>query len=325
MKIAISSGHGKLVRGASGYLDEVDEARKVVNAVADLLLGEGVSVEKFHDDKSTSQNENLNRIVDFHNAQGAHDLDVSVHFNAYETTGAPMGTECLYVTQDALAKKVADEISKVSGLKNRGPKKRTDLFFLNNTNEPAILIEVCFVDSTADAGLYNEGFTAICIGIAEMVGNVQIGFDEIPGAPPVTTPPTTEESFLFHAKGKASYFGGPDDDGVAEDEGLAFFSTPSQAPHLFLAIQPQGTTGLARRLNPYVHYVACRWDYDVTPKTILMNEVATVRAVKTGRSFKAFPADWGPHESTDRVADLSPGLMEDLGIETDDEVEVTLG
>jgi hypothetical protein len=78
-------------------------------------------------------------------------------------------------------------------------------------------------------------------------------------------------------------------------------------------------------LNPYVHYVACRWDYDVTPKTILMNEVATVKAIKTGRSFKAFPADWGPHESTDRVADLSPGLMEDLGIETDDEVEVTLG
>jgi hypothetical protein len=41
-----------------------------------------------------------------------------------------------------------------------------------------------------------------------------------------------------------------------------------------------------------------------------------------GRSFLAYPADWGPHENTGRVADISPGLMEDLGIETDDEVEV---
>jgi hypothetical protein len=29
-KICISSGHGKYIRGASGYLDEVDEARRVV-------------------------------------------------------------------------------------------------------------------------------------------------------------------------------------------------------------------------------------------------------------------------------------------------------
>jgi len=36
----------------------------------------------------------------------------------------------------------------------------------------------------------------------------------------------------------------------------------------------------------------------------------------------AFPADWGPHENTGRVADISPGLMDDLGIQTDDEVEV---
>jgi len=47
-----------------------------------------------------------------------------------------------------------------------------------------------------------------------------------------------------------------------------------------------------------------------------------VRSLRTGRSFTAFPSDWGPHQSTGRVADLSPGLMADLGIETDDEVEV---
>jgi hypothetical protein len=38
--------------------------------------------------------------------------------------------------------------------------------------------------------------------------------------------------------------------------------------------------------------------------------------------FLARPADWGPAESTGRVADISPSLMRNLGIETDDEVEV---
>jgi hypothetical protein len=40
-------------------------------------------------------------------------------------------------------------------------------------------------------------------------------------------------------------------------------------------------------------------------------------------ALTAFPADWGPHENTGRVADISPGLMDDLDLKTDDEVEVT--
>jgi len=41
-----------------------------------------------------------------------------------------------------------------------------------------------------------------------------------------------------------------------------------------------------------------------------------------GREAMAWPADWGPHEDTGRVADLSPGLMGRLGLATDDEVQV---
>ena len=50
--------------------------------------------------------------------------------------------------------------------------------------------------------------------------------------------------------------------------------------------------------------------------------MALVANVKTGVSATAFPADWGPHEDTGRVADLSPALMRDLGLETDDTVSV---
>jgi hypothetical protein len=124
--------------------------------------------------------------------------------------------------------------------------------------------------------------------------------------------------------GRVSWFGGPEDMGVAPDEGLAFIYDVATAPHLFLATQPEGTTGLARRLNPNVPYLACRWDYDAFPKDMLasMDYVALVRAPFTGRQFRAWPADWGPHQDTDRVADISWGLLEYLGIMTDDEVEV---
>jgi hypothetical protein len=53
-----------------------------------------------------------------------------------------------------------------------------------------------------------------------------------------------------------------------------------------------------------------------------MDYVALVRAPATGRQFRAWPADWGPGEQTGRVADISAGLMEYLGILTDDDVEV---
>lgn len=184
MKIAISSGHGEIIRGAEGILDEVDEARLVVNEVANRLQAAGVTVHVFHDDVSKSQGENLDRIVDFHNSKDR-DLDVSVHFNAYQPTSGPMGTECLHVTQESLAAKVAGKISAASGLKNRGAKKRTDLAFLNNTEEPAILVEVCFVDSEADAGIYDVKFGAICRAICEAIAGVPQT-----GQPPETiTPP----------------------------------------------------------------------------------------------------------------------------------------
>ncbi len=310
-QLVISSGHGKYVRGAAGVLDEVNEARKVVEQLATELRNRGVTVTTFHDDTSHSQNENLHTIVNFHNDR-ERDLDISVHFNAYVETTKAMGTEVLYVSQSSLASQVSSAIA-ACGFINRGAKKRTDLFFLNNTEEPAILLEVCFVDSTVDADIYHREFNKICDSIADVLG----GAENEQG--PTPEPPSEA---VFNAVGKCSHFGGPEDTGVSPSEGLAFIFEIDQAPHLFLPEQPKGTTGLARRLNPYVHYVACRWDYNKTPKEVLREGIAWVHSTRTGIGMKAFPADWGPHSDTDRVADISPGLMDDLGITTDDEVEV---
>jgi N-acetylmuramoyl-L-alanine amidase len=322
MKIVISSGHGKHIRGARGnpvppQLDEVDEARRVVEHVADYLGELGVSVMTYHDDVSTTQDENLHRIVDFHNSQ-TRDLDVSVHFNAYQNTSKPMGCEVLYVSQEDLAKEVSRAIADAGDFIDRGAKKRTDLFVLNNTEEPCILIETCFVDSSADAALYRQNFDLICNAIAGAIAGEDIE------RPAVPEPPSeiVDEDALLHVRGSCSWFGGPDDDGVDVDEGLAFFYELNDAPHLFLPSQPAGTTGLARRLDPGTFYIACRWDYDEISKDMLRDQTRKALVRAKGLEFLAYPADWGPHESTGRVADLSPALIDALGLSTDDEVEV---
>jgi hypothetical protein len=194
--IAISAGHGKHILGATPpYMDEVTEARRVCTQVVAELKKLGVIVRgPYFDDVSTSQNENLNRITDWHNSQ-QRQLDVSVHFNANAQTSSPMGTECLFVSQSTLAGQVAEAIANAGKLKNRGGKKRTDLFFLNNTDKPAILIEVCFVDSSADKALYNDNFNAICAAIAQTIsGKAAPGPSPEPPTPrppiPPGTPPT---------------------------------------------------------------------------------------------------------------------------------------
>jgi len=308
MKIVISSGHGKYVRGASGLIDEVDEARHVVPHVAEYLRELGHEVDEFHDDTSTTQDQNLTTIINHHNAQ-QRDLDVSIHFNAYIPTQGPRGTEVLYVTQGELAARISAAIAKAGGLIDRGAHKRTDLAFLNRTNAPAVLVELAFCDSSVDCACYRQHFAAIC----EAIANV---------AKPASEPVTWQPGATVRFAGRCSWFGGPMDKGVTSDEGLAFFYEYSDAPHLFLPEQPKNTTGLARRLNPEVYYVACRWDYDVTPKAILADETKLALVMAGGLEFLAHPADWGPHESTGRVADLSPGLMQALEIETDDEIEV---
>src|SRR6516225_4235008 len=205
MRVVISSGHGKYVRGASGLIDEVDEARKVVPEVAKWLTVNGHQVIEFHDDVSTTQQQNLNTIVNYHNKQ-TRDLDVSVHFNAYVPTDGGRGTEVLYLTQKDLADQASKAIAEAGGLINRGAHKRSDLYFLNGTTEPAVLVEVCFVDAAADVEAYQAKFDPICLALASSLVDLDI---DVAGAE------------RLWASGKVSWFGGPEDMGVSSSEGLA--------------------------------------------------------------------------------------------------------
>lgn len=183
MDICISSGHGSRLAGASGVLVEVPEARKVTDRVAALLRSAGHIVHVFHDNTSTSVSANIGAIVRYHNAR-KRDRDVSVHFNAFSPTSKPMGTEVCYLSQATLAGNISKAMATAGGFINRGGKKRTNLGFLNSCAKPAVLLEVCFVDSSADAALYRKNFEAICRAAAETIGG-----KKIPGEPPVVEPP----------------------------------------------------------------------------------------------------------------------------------------
>jgi hypothetical protein len=105
-----------------------------------------------------------------------------------------MGTETLYVssTGQSMASRVSPAIARAGTFIDRGPKKRTDLAFLNNTNKPAILIEVCFVDSSTDANLYRTNFEKICQAIAESMSGASVPVDPPPVEPPTTEPPPVD-------------------------------------------------------------------------------------------------------------------------------------
>jgi len=99
-----------------------------------------------------------------------------------------MGTEVLYLNNRDKATRVSAAIANAGGFLNRGAKRRTDLFFLNQARRSPILLEVCFVDSSHDVRLYRENFEGVCRAIASAIsGRVIVPTPNIPA--PVPAPP----------------------------------------------------------------------------------------------------------------------------------------
>ena len=186
-QVNISSGHSINCQGAVDIINEVTEARKVVDRVYEIVKASGKQCYKYHD-TSSSSTQNLVNIVNWHN--GFNDgVDVSIHFNAYTHVDKPMGTEVCYYSNSSLATAVSKEIATAGGFIDRGAKQRTGLYFLKHTNKPAILIEVCFVDSVADVNLYRANFERICQAIAKtLIGNIIVPTPTAPAPTPKPTP-----------------------------------------------------------------------------------------------------------------------------------------
>ena len=149
MKIGINAGHTKLGKGtgANKYLNESVENRKIAYEVMKLLADTGHEVVPLVYDKS---NDNLKAAVNDSNSKKL-DLFISIHLNA----GGGKGCECYTYKKSKLpqAVNILRNLEKL-GFKNRGIKDGTNLYVVRNTTMPAILVEVCFVDTKTDVDLY---------------------------------------------------------------------------------------------------------------------------------------------------------------------------
>lgn len=168
-KFVISSGHGKIVGGAVGFINERAEAVKVVDRVYAILTnsynGRGY---RYHESTAQNQSQNLANIVNYHNSKDR-ELDVSVHFNS--ASASATGTECLYYDAKSLSAKMSTAMAKALDVHDRGPKERKELYFLRNTTKPAILLEVCFVSNKDDVAKYKANFERLCQAIAKTIAD----------------------------------------------------------------------------------------------------------------------------------------------------------
>ena len=172
MKILICAGHtlkGKGT-GATGYINESEENRILSKIVVKYLEYAGHEVDYYEVNEATDY---LQKQVAKANSKD-YDLVVQIHFNAYKNTTDEMGTEVLYLSESGKvwAEKINAKLSTV--FKNRGVKKRTDLYWLNNTKSIACLIEVCFVDSKADTDKYLANKDKVGKLIAEAIHRREI-------------------------------------------------------------------------------------------------------------------------------------------------------
>lgn len=168
MHIAIAGGHSAYARGASGYLDEYDCDRAFVARLVEAFDNQGWYVTDCSND-ADGVKEELYEECRAANASGA-DLFIAVHFNA----GGGTGTEVWhypYSSAESYARDVSRELASALGLPNRGAKSTTGLYVINHTNMPAILIEVCFVDTEADAAAWNAAsWDALCGAVVRGLG-----------------------------------------------------------------------------------------------------------------------------------------------------------
>ena len=164
--LAIDIGHNvPYDTGAVGIRKEDDLNRLVGNALISKLRERGIKVVNCTPNTAKSLNDSLYQRVITANNSGA-TLFVSIHHNACP---GGYGAEVLCIKnnyQGGLSTKVGqailNELASL-GLRNRGVKDRRDLYVINNTSMPALLVECAFVDSSLDMANYNPEKTAAAI------------------------------------------------------------------------------------------------------------------------------------------------------------------
>lgn len=157
MKIALTVGHSLLKNGnytsadgrTYGGCNEYKWCKSFSKQLSSALKKNGHKVkrivcpEKKFRYSTDEKNYKLNMIN-----RGDFDLVIELHLNA--ASPSAKGTEVLY--KSSAGKKIAERVQKQLStvFRDRGIKNRTDLYILNGTKPPAILIETFFCTNKYD-------------------------------------------------------------------------------------------------------------------------------------------------------------------------------
>ncbi len=115
----------------------------------------------------TSNSTSLRLRVADANAWGA-EYFISLHTNASSIPSAT-GTEAFAFSRPSaafsLGEDILENLSRVTGLRNRGMQVRTNLYVLRRTAMPAVLVELGFITNASDAALMNNNPALFARGI----------------------------------------------------------------------------------------------------------------------------------------------------------------
>ena len=177
--VVVDAGHGGKEVGATyGGIYEKDINLKIAKYTQQELGKNGVSVYMTRTSDVTTSLSSRTTLANNLNA----DLFVSVHNNAMTNKSSIKGTEVLYptssivkngITAYSLAQKLQDVVSNNIGTYNKGIINRNNLYVLNKTNMPAVIVEVAYMTNWSDLQkLKDEAFLekagkAIAQGILE--------------------------------------------------------------------------------------------------------------------------------------------------------------
>lgn len=156
-KLAIYAGHGGKDAGAcyNGW-KEKDYTLNISNEVTAILRHAGFEI---INNRTTDVNRSINNDAKLANNNNV-DAVIEFHFNA----GGGNGTETYHSVTGGTGKELAKAINarianlgfKDRGIKTKVGADRTDYFgIIRQTKAPAVLVEICFIDSIGDMDLYH--------------------------------------------------------------------------------------------------------------------------------------------------------------------------
>lgn len=165
--IALDAGHGGWNPGAvyEGR-QEKDDVLNLTMAVGNILEQNGVRVVYTRTDDIY---ESPYQKAQEGNMSGA-DYFVSIHRNSSPYPNQYSGVETLVYSQygqaAVMAENINSELEKV-GFVNQGVNERTNLVVLRDTDMPAVLVEVGFINSDVDNEMFDTRFNDIAQAIAD--------------------------------------------------------------------------------------------------------------------------------------------------------------